>query len=1159
MRSVGTSTVTSNLKKSDQFPLQKSVLLDSGANLDIFRDVWRFRNYTRATFGDYVWTGGAKVPIEGYGTSFIRVQTHRQSPFHLLSIPNAAHCPDFLCNVASVRKLKRRGFWWDQSPGNNCLRRPNRTLLADVKDVHEQFLLEHNLPRNQGTALVAQSSEHHQNSSTPYHSRAPQKAIAKLWHLRTGHPNAEALQRLVSHSIGVKVKGPTTVECEQCATSKARRVISRAPKERPLVAGEIIAVDFHDFNRALDNSSSMMLLTDRCTGMMWDYYLENRTANSINVAFSHFLDLWKKQYAIEVKIIESDNEITTQKPAVARFIQSFGIRIETSAPYTQSQNGLAERSGGVIKDKMRAMRGHLPKDIWPEIGRAAIYLSNRLPRYGYKWKSPYENFFGSKPYNSHLRAYGCRAYALTRDAMTKSKRLDRLAPKAWIGYLVGYCSINQYRIWVPFLNQVITRRDVTFDEQTFFDGNLEKDRMEVKNMTTEDIAKILQLDIESGSRDRSPNISDDSIEATGLWLTDPTPPLTDYGETMEEPVGDYGNRTDQVHNIPYELPIHTNASFEFLPTPPATPPNCLLAVCFTGYKQQPENKSQNRQPWEHQFIAGTTCILDENSKVTDKHRATKKLQHPSSPPSETRLSRAEVRRRIANKETFLVSQVEPPPTHFQNYDKHSLREEFRQAEKDHLASHALAHTWDIVSKDEANDSTQIFDCMWVYTYKSDPQGNWLRCKARLVARGDQQSKYDCGDTYAATVAIRSFRIVAALSARFDLEMKQYDAVNAYTNALLPKPVYMRMPKGHALKGCILRVLKALYGLRVSARLWQDVFSKAFIDIGFEQISDEPCVLIKDGQIVLYHVDDFIMSFPQDRSAPADETIRQIKMKFAITGGDDLSWYLGINIIRDRPNKRMWLSQEAYCRKIHKFAETQPKAPTPMGSQRLVPYEGVATRKSTHLYQRKVGSIMYAAVTTRPDVAYATGQLARFLVNPGPVHQVAADRVLEYLFQTADFALRLGAGDGFNTSSDASFGDNLPDRKSTQAYTIQLFKSLIAWKSNKQDTVTTSTTEAELLALSQASREAMAIRRITKSLDIPIEEEIINIQCDNTQTIDLVSNELKILKTKLRHVDIHNHWLKQEQEKFLEFRKMTGLEKIPLSCQVDRQLNEEEMC
>jgi hypothetical protein len=118
-------------------------------------------------------------------------------------------------------------------------------------------------------------------------------------------------------------------------------------------------------------------------------------------------------------------------------------------------------------------------------------------------------------------------------------------------------------------------------------------------------------------------------------------------------------------------------------------------------------------------------------------------------------------------------------------------------------------------------------------------------------------------------------------------------------------------------------------------------------------------------------------------------------------------------------------------------------------------------------------------------------------------------------------------DTFTVASDASFADNSLDRKSSQAYAMKLFGSLIGWRANKQDTVTTSTTEAELLALSQAAKEGQYISRLLRELAVRLEDHRIEIQCDNTQTIRLVNEEITRLQTKLRHVDIHNHWLRQE--------------------------------
>jgi hypothetical protein len=95
--------------------------------------------------------------------------------------------------------------------------------------------------------------------------------------------------------------------------------------------------------------------------------------------------------------------------------------------------------------------------------------------------------------------------------------------------------------------------------------------------------------------------------------------------------------------------------------------------------------------------------------------------------------------------------------------------------------------------------------------------------------------------------------------------------------------------------------------------------------------------------------------------------------------------------------------------------------------------------------------------------------------------------------------------------------------------MQLFGGTIGWRANKQDTVTTSTTEAELLALSQATKESIFVSRLVKEIGVRLDSKTIRIQCDNQQTIKLVNKEVGPLQTKLRHVDIHDHWLRQEAE------------------------------
>ena len=122
------------------------------------------------------------------------------------------------------------------------------------------------------------------------------------------------------------------------------------------------------------------------------------------------------------------------------------------------------------------------------------------------------------------------------------------------------------------------------------------------------------------------------------------------------------------------------------------------------------------------------------------------------------------------------------------------------------------------------------------------------------------------------------------------------------------------------------------------------------------------------------------------------------------------------------------------------------------------------------------------------------------------------------------ALELGGGDTLIVATDASFADNTVDRRSSQGYIVKLFGGLIAWRANKQETVTTSTTEAELLSLAQGVKETMFIKMLLTELQVKLADPTITIQCNNTQTIQLINEEISKLTTKLRHVNIHNHWL-----------------------------------
>ena len=1024
------------------------------------------------------------------------------------------------------------------------------------------------------------------NRFNSWTERAPNTGTEQRWHLRMGHPGPEALNHLTGHSKGVRIKGPATVDCDACGCSKAKRKIRREPRQGPTRPGQRIAVDFLDLEPDEEGYWSVMLLTDRYSGYVFDVYLTGRNTDVIMEAFRYVLGVLDNQYHLHVEAIECDNEITKNYALTSYLTEDKHIRLEPSAPHTQSQNGGAERSGGVIKEKARSMRAgaKLPHFLWVEIYKAAVYLNNRTPKYHLRWQTPYESFYtylvyrdgivvkDRKPSQAHLRAYGCKAFAMTADAHERKNRRQKLNPKAWIGYLVGYNSTNIYRVWNPLTNDVIAVRDVSFNEDEFFSGNVKDLKDDLLHTSEEQLAALLRDVRLNQPTHHPPSVSTQEEDEE---LSRITQPPAEEEDSNPGGYGDMSHRVDPNDACTREPdPLYVTARFAPLLTPDATPPSAgaLMAATIREFTERQESAARPyeevercRQPkelatpgtiqllvpagedlrairhrhgnWEAAFNAGR---LASPIGMIDGKRVTKDQFMKIVNGSKGRPSGKELHKTRSNGVVTVVPRrpnkihrrdLPPPPKTHRDLESHPMGTGFKEAERVHLNSHKEMQSWLEISKDQAKGH-QLLDCMWVYVYKFDKHGWFSKCKARLVVRGDQQAKSIHENTYASTLAGRSFRTLMAVAARFDLEFIQYDAVNAFVNAKLLHDVFMRMPPGYRKRGQVLHLKKALYGLRESPLLWQKDFTATLSRLGFSPVPHEPCCFSREGMLIFFYVDDIVVAYSKENQSKVEATIAELRSCYTLTGGHELQWFLGIEVIRDRARKRIWLSQSDYIDKLANLVTNSdgPFTPVPMKQQELFPSEDKASPSSINLYQRRVGSILYAAVITRVDIAFAASRLSRFNTNPGEQHHAAAEHLIRYLLGTKTLALELGGGDSLDTWSDASFADNTLDRKSSQAYVMKLFGGVIGWRANKQDTVTTSTTEAELLSLAQATKEAMFVSRLITELSVQLDTSIINIWCDNQQTIRLVNADVACLHTKLRHVDIHNHWLREAASK-----------------------------
>jgi hypothetical protein len=385
----------------------------------------------------------------------------------------------------------------------------------------------------------------------------------------------------------------------------------------------------------------------------------------------------------------------------------------------------------------------------------------------------------------------------------------------------------------------------------------------------------------------------------------------------------------------------------------------------------------------------------------------------------------------------------------------------------------------------------------------------------------------------------------ATAARFDLDVRQFDVSNAFLYSDLKKdqPVYVQLPKGYVELGflrpgetatMIAKLEKALYGLRESPLLWYNELSQALKEAGLDRTDEEPCVFTDGKILVLVYVDDILILSPPQENESVDKLVRYLQDKYDLRE-EEFKWYLGIRVIRDRPSRKIYLCQDAYIDKIarkFKLCDSRLRVPSiPITTIPLVKHDGQASQEDIKAYQERVGSLMYIAVMTRPDIARAATQLARFLTNPSPAHLAAADQCIRYLYTTRFLAIvydGMHAGEALVIASDASFADDAETRRSSQGYVMTLFNGPVVWKAGLQDTVTTSTTEAEILSLERTAKESYALDRLLR--DISLDLGHLKIYCDNLQSIRLVVEDNQRITTKLRHVDIQNMWLKQEFKK-----------------------------
>nr|ABA94411.1 transposon protein, putative, unclassified [Oryza sativa Japonica Group] len=483
------------------------------------------------------------------------------------------------------------------------------------------------------------------------------------------------------------------------------------------------------------------------------------------------------------------------------------------------------------------------------------------------------------------------------------------------------------------------------------------------------------------------------------------------------------------------------------------------------------------------------------------------------------------------------SHMEDDHTSYEEAMRSARSSEWLEVMKDEMKLMKLNNVWDL---EEIPKGDKTVGCKWVYKTKYDSRGNIEKFKARLVAKGfTQREGIDYNETFSPVSCKDSFRIIMALVAHYDLELHQMDVKTTFLNGDLEEKVYMAQPKGFVMKGngnmgC--RLKRSIYELKQASRQWYLKFDGTIKKFGFQENVEDNCIYskFKNGRFIflILYVDDILL-------ASSDVSLLQETKKFLSSNFDmkdlgEASYVLGIEIHRDRTKYALGLSQKTYIEKVLKKFNMYRCSATPApivkgekyGASQCPRNQYELNEMKTKPYASAIGSLEYAQVCTRPNLAFVIGLLGRFQSNLGPEHWKLVKKVLHYFQGTKGLMLSYRRSESLQIMgySDSDFTKD--NTKSTSGYVFTLAGGAISWKSSKQTITAGSTMYAEFIACYEATGQVNWLKKFILSLKVVDSiEKPLKLYCDNEPAVMYAHSNQSSGAAK--HIDIKYYVVKDK--------------------------------
>jgi hypothetical protein len=857
--------------------------------------------------------------------------------------------------------------------------------------------------------------------------------------------------------------------CDGCTIGKQHRLaFPQATKHRSEHALDLVHTDLCGPIKPATAAGNQyfLLVVDDCSRYMWLELLKTK-----DEAFSKFRKvqaLAEAKQHCRLRAFRSDRGGEFNSNEIIQWCSKEGIQHFTTAPYSPQQNGVVERRNQTVVEMARCMLKSMamPAMFWGEAVKCAVYILNRAPTRSLNGVTPYEAWNRRKPTVEHLRTFGCVAH-MKKTGPGLTKLSDRSLLTVFVGYEEGS---KAYRVYDPVGARLYVTRDVVFEERRPWSWEPEQ------NSSTPSTFSVVYV-TEAGA-----SLTDDGSESSG-------------------------------NTSPGSLPPPSRG------TPSTTPATTPLSTPATSPSPTPLPTVQWCTPPSRDSALDAA---DEGNEV-HRYRRVANIYDTTAPDVEPDESDEPDDEIVDTQVLGLVAAEEPA-----SVEEALQTPEWRRAMEEEMSCIADNKTW---TRTVLPAGHRAIGLKWVFKLKKDHDGNVVKYKARLVVKGyAQRQGVDFDEVYAPVARMETVRILLALAAHGGWEVHHMDVKSAFLNGELAEEVYVQQPPGFVVeedRHAVLKLSKALYGLRQAPRAWYAKLDSSLVDLGFTRSPVEHAVYRrgndKEYLLVGVYVDDLIIT------GTCVEEIMSFKAEmhrlFKMSDLGLLSYYLGIEVRQE--HGEITVCQRAYAEKILERAGMAGcnACHTPMEARLKLKKEDGAQKVDATEFRSVIGCLRYL-VNTRPDIALAVGVASRFMESPSTIHWAVVKQILRYVSGTLNHGCRYMKGVGSPELvgyTDSDHAGDVNDRKSTSGVVFFLGGSTISWTSQKQKVVAMSSCEAEYIAAGAGACQGVWLSNLIADLTGKSREKF-KLYVDNKSAIALCKNPVHHDRTK--HIDIKFHKIRQ---------------------------------